>query len=359
MQVGLNRRQFLLAAAGGVCARPAAAAVSTLTNVNRWKTGNAINSPLAYADGRIHFSGNKTFGAMDPAKSSLLWERPLAFDSAAVFKPRLGGGLLIISGQKGMSAHAPESGELIWHYAAQMQTGVPFLGPESIYAGDGHEIVSLDLATGKVRWRHAGVPDTLASYAPAMAEGRVFAGPGDGRLYALSESDGSLLWEADRREEWQYLRQIHVSGEVLVAGSYKEKLFGIDVKTGAKHWEFNAGNFINSHHVANGTSYLWSPTGWIYAIDTGTGNVRWRRQTTDFDVNESNWGPMMAELVIDGHKLLALDMADTLHVLDAPDGSESVRYNVGYPVRHAVLPIPSAGLVFPLMSGEILLARMS
>ena len=361
MQVGHSRRSFLMLAAAGAFVRPAAASSLSgpgLQALGRWKTGNSTISPLAVNDGRIHFCGNKTFGSIDPAKASILWEKPLEADSPAVFKPRLGGGKLLISSQKGITAYSPESGERIWHYAARTQTGVPLLGPASVYAGDGHEIIALDLASGKERWRHAGVPDTLANYAPALAGDRILAGPGDGRLYALSEAEGALLWETDRRVEWQYLRQIYVSGDILVAGSYKEKLFGIDVKDGRKLWEFNAGNFINSHHVAGETAYLWSPTGWVYAINAKTGSVRWRHQTTDYDETESNWASLMAELVTHDGRLLALDMADTLHLLDMKDGSETGRYSVGDPVRHAVLPVSGQGLAFPLMSAEVLLTNV-
>lgn len=358
MQVGASRRAFLMMAAAGAVIRPAAAAETTLRTIGRWQTGNSVLSPLAASNGRIHFCGDKTFGAIDPARAQVLWELPLEEGTPAVFKPRLGGGLLVISSQKGIAAHLPETGERVWRYEARTQTGVPLLGPSAVFAGDGHEIISLDLADGSVRWRHAGVPDTLASYAPAHWQDRILAGPGDGRLYALSEADGALIWQADRHEEWQYLRQLHVSGDILVAGSYKEKLFGIDIKDGRKLWEFNAGNFINSHHVADETAYLWSPTGWVYAVNTKTGAVRWRHQTTDYDETGGNWASLMAELATHDGRLLALDMANTLHVLDLERGSETSRHGVGGSVRHAVLPVDGAGLAFPLTGGVALLTAM-
>jgi hypothetical protein len=78
----------------------------------------------------------------------------------------------------------------------------------------------------------------------------------------------SRAGSVERMAEWQYLRQLQVSGEVLVAGGYKEKLYGLDLADGRQRWAFSAGNFINSQHVADGVAYLWSPTGWLYAIDT-------------------------------------------------------------------------------------------
>ncbi|MBK8457097.1 MAG: PQQ-binding-like beta-propeller repeat protein [Phyllobacteriaceae bacterium] len=233
---------------------------------------------------------------------------------------------------------------------------MPLLAGEALYFGDGHEIVAVEARTGKERWRHAGVPDTLASYAPAISGDTVLAGPGDGRLYALSAADGEVLWRQDRSGEWQYLRQLHVHEGILVAGSYKEKLFGVAIADGRALWEFNAGNFINSHHVADGSAYLWSPTGFVYAIDATSGKVRWRHETTDYDSGAGNWASLMAELVVADGKLVALDMANIMHVLAVDDGAELARASVGEPIRHAVLPLPGAGFVFPSMRGELLLS---
>ena len=66
----------------------------------------------------------------------------------------------------------------------------------------------------------------------------------------------------------------------------------------------------------------------------------------------------MAELVTHDGRLLALDMADTLHLVDVQDGSETGRYSVGDPVRNAVLPVSGQGLAFPLMSAEVLLTNV-
>ncbi|MFZ4539946.1 MAG: PQQ-binding-like beta-propeller repeat protein [Propionivibrio sp.] len=85
----------------------------------------------------------------------------------------------------------------------------------------------------------------------------------NGVLYALSLADGALKWRLDDSREWQYIRQMYVSGQVLVAGTYTELLYGIAVDSGKILWKFKAGNFINSHHVAGGSAYLWSPTGSI------------------------------------------------------------------------------------------------
>jgi outer membrane protein assembly factor BamB len=190
-----------------------------------------------------------------------------------------------------------------------------------------------------------------------VAGDTVFFGPGDGRLYAVNRRDGKLKWKLDEKANWQYVRQMYVTGNVLVAGTYTEMLYGIHVDTGKIKWRFKAGNFINSHHVAGDTAYLWSPTGWIYAIDIDTGRVRWRHQTTRYGNNAANWGPMMAEIVTFENKLYCLDMNQVLHLLDVADGQELLRVPFGHNLRPSVSPLPDSRAVVATDAGDIQLVQ--
>lgn len=355
MQIRCGRRAFLAGAAAGLVFSPAASWSKTdaLKLRKRWATGNAVLSPPASDGASIYFCGDRRAGALDPVVDAPSWQFDLADDAALQFRPRVGGGRVVFCGQRNLSVHSAADGSLIWQRPATVQTGVPLVSDTQIVLGDGHEIVALDLATGKEQWRHAGVSDTLTNYAPVQSGSTIMGAPGDGRLYALDATSGQLLWQRDGREDWQYLRQLRVHGDILVGGSYKEKLFGISVADGHELWQFNAGNFINSHHVADGLAYLWSPTGFIYAIDAVTGVVRWHHETTDYDDNHANWGPLMAELVVADGKLLALDMFNVLHKLDAADGKALAHVKIPAAIRHAVLPLAGGGLAFPTHQGEI------
>jgi outer membrane protein assembly factor BamB len=360
MPIGAGRRLFLKTALASLCMAQTPVALSderSLSALRRWATGSTTLNPPAFGGGRIYFCGDRTLGVIAPDIAEPLWWRPHGFDGAAAFRPRLGGGLMICGGRHWIAAFDRASGETVWHHPAAIQTGVPLVTGDAIYFGDGHEIVARATASGALLWRFAGVPDTLVNYAPAISGGTLLAGSGDGRLYALSAAAGGLRWSIDGRQEWQYLRQLNVDGGILVAGSYKEKLFGIAVADGSRLWSFNAGNFINSHHVAAGSAYLWSPTGWIYAIDTATGAVRWRHQTTDYDNSSGNWASLMAELVAQDGKLYALAMDDVLHVLDLKTGDERLRIRVPARIRHAVLPLAGQGLAFPVAGGDLLVTE--
>ena len=354
----LSRRDLL----AGLVAGLACGLVGTAAQVQpsgpirrRWPTGNARLAPPARADGLVFYAGDKTVGAISPQRQEALWGGPHGLAGAAVFRPRAAGGRLICGGREELACWDLQGGERYWRYRPRVQAGVPLMTAGRTYLGDGHEIVALDNQSGAPVWRFAGVADTLVSYAPAISRDTLFVGPGDGRLYALGAGDGALRWTLDLSGQWQYLRQLHLSGDVLVVGGYREKLYGISTKDGAVLWSFNAGNFINSHCVSGDTAYLWSPTGWVYAIDTATGKARWRHRTTDYSDAAANWAAVMAELVVEDQRLYALVMDDVLHVLDAETGEPGARLLLPEPVRPSVLPIPGIGLVFATVQGDLIL----
>ena len=157
--------------------------------------------------------------------------------------------------------------------------------------------------------------------------------------------------------EWQYLRQLHLSGNVLVAGSYKEILYGIDVASG-KVCGTSMPATSSTRIMSLLASITWSPTGWLYAIDARNGAILWRHRTTDYRGGEHNWGALMAELVTQNGRLYALDLKNVLHVLDTARGEEISRHTLPEPVRPFVLPLAENALLFGTMDGALLLASL-
>ena len=355
----LTRRQLLAALflGGLVPAFAAGAATVVASTQRRWASGNHTLAPLALLNGQILFAGEQTLGRIDPQQTTPIWNLPHHLSSQAVYRPRAAGQSVIAGGQRELGAWQFDDGQPRWLHKAQIQIGTPFVTPERTYVGDGHALLALNNITGNIDWRFAGTPDTLGSYAPTVAGDSVFFGPGNGLLYALNRADGTLKWQVDDSKEWQYIRQMYVSAQVLVAGTYTELLYGIAVETGKILWKFKAGNFINSHHVAGDTAYLWSPTGWIYAINIQNGNVRWRHRTTLYGKSASNWGPMMAELVTLHNKLFCLDMNQVLHVLDVTTGDELLRLPFADNLRPTIVPLPGSSAVMASDTGDIQLVQ--
>jgi outer membrane protein assembly factor BamB len=114
---------------------------------------------------------------------------------------------LIITGSDGTSigvlaALERETGDLRWHLTDQR--GFPSdlaSWEDNLYvASNTDTLYCVDIESGSVRWSfHGGeaIDDSRWSGAPAAVNGRVFFGPRDGILYALSADSGTVLWERD------------------------------------------------------------------------------------------------------------------------------------------------------------------
>ena len=350
----ISRRGFLLSAIA--CGFPAGAIAGPLARPRRiveWDSGSEVLAPLTLHQGNVLFAGDRTIGRIDLKTSKVAWKHAHGLSDEAVYRPRAVGKQMLVGSLHELGAWDLARGRRTWLRRAAIQMGVPFVSQKVSYVGDGHELLAVDNSNGEVRWKFAGVLDTLSSYAPVQWGDTVYWGPGDGILYAIHATSGHLKWRLDRSAEWQYLRQIYVGNGVLVAGTYKELLLGISLEDGKVLWAFNAGNFINSHHVAGTTAYLWSPTGWVYAIDILSGEVLWRHQTTNYGQSSGNWGAMMAEIVVHGGLLYALDMNNVLHLLDVEDGREIRRIAFQQELRPVVLPGNGSWAVVATDSGRI------
>ena len=366
-----GRRQCLRVALAAVLALGLGAALpplaraqsSQLPILRRWPTGDRQLVPTTRLGPQVIFAGENRLGLLDPAEDIITWHIAHQLPGPATFRPRSNGEIIVCGGLAEIAGWHPGEDRARWRYRARDQIGTPCLAQNRLFFGDGHELIAVDSEKGTILWRFATVPDTRISYAPVVVDDRVIFGPGDGRLIALSANDGTPHWIIDRMADWQYLRQLQLAtltdgSQILVAGSYKEKLHGIDLANGAQRWAFSAGNFINSQHVAKGVAYLWSPTGWVYAIDLESGRPRWRHQTTDYRGGVHNWGAMLAELLSDATRLYALDLNHVLHILSLDDGRALFDLKLPERVRPFVQLLDAGQVLLASETGDLLLGEL-
>ena len=147
-------------------------------------------------------------------------------------------------------------------------------------------VYAVNSRTGRVVWRRSFGPYcTFAS--PTVSRGIVYQtflpapcdyGPRDhpGFTAALRASDGRILWEyfGPPSESATLLHR-----GTLYFGSWDHHLYALDVR-GRKprlRWRFEADEELNSSPAyADGTIYIGSDGGYVYAVDAGTGKLRWR-----------------------------------------------------------------------------------
>ena len=126
---------------------------------------------------------------------------------------------------------------------------------------------------------------------PAIgADGTVYVGSEDNKIYALDGKTGSKQWEFETGDRVESSPAIGADGTVYV-GSYDNKIYALN-PDGTKQWEFETkGDVLSSPAIgADGTVYVGSYDNKIYALNPD-GTKQWEFETGD-NVNllPRHWG---------------------------------------------------------------------
>ena len=96
----------------------------------------------------------------------------------------------------GVSTSAPPAQlKLLWKYeAGDSVDSSPAIADGAVYFGSlTGDLTSLDLSTGKVRWKYA-TGGSIGESSPAVAGGTVYIGDGNGVVHAVRAADGQKFW---------------------------------------------------------------------------------------------------------------------------------------------------------------------
>ncbi len=137
-------------------------------------------------------------------------------------------------------------------------------------AGDGG-VYAVDAGTGEEIWRYQAVSGISSS--PAVIMGVVYIGSEDGTLYALNAADGGGLWTVTGL---QANASPVVVGNALYVGDEDGYLRALDTATGEEFWRapLNAAA-DRSPAVADGVVYQGSSDGVLHTFDAITGEPGW------------------------------------------------------------------------------------
>jgi alcohol dehydrogenase (cytochrome c) len=121
-----------------------------------------------------------------------------------------------------------------------------------IYTNTGRRTVAVDATNCALKWRHIYTPDDQelrqSSRGPAVLDGRVFRGTGDGRLIALDAATGRLLWKnvigspglsefaSGAPLAWQGVVYMGIGGG---DAGIRGRVMAFDAATGREIWRFN------------------------------------------------------------------------------------------------------------------------
>ncbi len=303
------------------------------------------------------FHGNNAhtgvYDAAGPKQSgSVRW----AFKAggAIVTSPAVADGVVYIAAMDGhLYAIDQETGKEKWNFKSRMPiaSSPAVVGGALYFVSSAGSLVAMDIKTGQPKWVFAieyerkfeaknlhglpsaaqTIPDAwdIFTSSPAVANGKVFFGSGDGNVYAVDAQTGTLQWKFATKDV------VHSSPAVVnntvYIGSWDSYLYAIDADTGQEKWSFKTGEdntihnqvgFQGSPTVVDGTVYVGCRDAHVYAVDAATGRKKW-----DYPTSKS-W-VIGTPAVRDGMVYVGTSDSSSFMALDAKTGRLRFNFKAG------------------------------
>ena len=193
----------------------------------------------------------------------------------------------------------PDDLELLWSFeTAGEVVSSPAVADGKVFVGScDDKIYCLDENTGRLLWSFETAGEVASS--PAVVDGKVFVGscdidrPYDNKIYCLDENTGELIWSFETGDDVHSSPAV-TNGKVFV-GSHDSNIYCLDENTGELIWSFETGGYLvmprygynridqvwSSPAVVDGKVFVGSDSNYIYCLDETTGEKIWHYQTGD------------------------------------------------------------------------------
>jgi len=229
-----------------------------------------------------------------------------------VTSPAVADGVVYIGSLDGhLYAIDQETGKEKWNFKSSRPiASSPAVVDGTLYfVSSAGALVAIDTATGKPKWVFAAeyerkfeakglhgypssaqtIPDAwdIFTSSPAVANGTIYFGSGDGGVYAVDAASGLVRWKFATGDV------VHASpavvGGTVYVGSWDSYLYALDAETGQQRWSFKSGDdaamhnqvgFQSSPAVVDGTVFVGCRDAHVYALDAATGRKKWDYPTS-------------------------------------------------------------------------------
>lgn len=303
------------------------------------------------ADRLYYLSQKNSLAVLDTANG----KRIATSDYQADFQAGVGGGdgtLLLATRQGELVAIEADTLQLRWKTLMSSEIlSLPQIedGVVVVRTNDG-KIAALDSFTGAHLWSHDRPAPALTlrgTSAPLVINGAVFAGMDNGRLIAITLSNGQLGWETTvgigrGRSEIERLIDIDsdpiLIGNQLFAAAYQDRLVSLEPNSGQMIWERPMSTRLPLA-ADNSALYAVSTEDDIWAVTQASGSAVWRQEA----LKRRRLSP---PLVV-GSFVFVGDYQGYLHCLDTTTGELLGR------VRAASKPIAAR----PVSAGDAVIIK--
>jgi eukaryotic-like serine/threonine-protein kinase len=166
---------------------------------------------------------------------------------------------------------------------------------------------------------------------PVIADGVVYLGDMDGKVYAWRLADGQEVWS--RKFESGFIAAPALRGDLLYIGDIDGKFYALDIKTGEPKWSFAADSEIdNGANFWRENVLFGSQDANLYCLNATSGELVWKLAIQD---------QIRCMPTVVGDRSFVAGCDSTLHIIDLTQGKEA-----------AAVPIEAPTGVTPAVLGD-------
>jgi outer membrane protein assembly factor BamB len=324
------------------------------------------SGPPALHDGVLYVNERGSLAAVDAADGSVRWRRRTAPESGTLDggggPPTVAGGQVVVTSESALKAFELD-GTTNWSLAGFFD-GSPAVVDGLVLADAGSELVAVEAADGRVRWRFSDAPtdpELAASLVSTVTAGDGAAyvvardrapEPAVTRLYAIELADGSVRWR--RRVGPGYSHAPAVAGgavHLVTTLEGEATLVAVSTADGSVRWRLPLGaRTAAPPAVRDGDgAYAGSDDG-VRAVETD-GRVRWHVEEGD---PEDEWREIDLPFIEAGAPFAASDAVyapahiDESNVTYAFDPATGERRRLEFSAER---PVFADGLAFDVREG--------
>lgn len=289
--------------------------------------------PAVVVDGQLYLAhGGGDVGRLDVKSGALAWV--VTLDDTLTGGPGADGDLVLVGTHKAqLVALDAATGKERWRSRLSSETlAVPRLAGDIVIVQciDG-QVLAFDRKDGKQRWSYSRTTPALTlrgTSSPQIVDERVIAGFADGVLVALSLKTGEVQWEstvAIPRGRNDLERLVDIDGlfraddGVIYVVSFQGRIAAVSSSDGSLLWTRDMSSYTG---LAVGVSqvFVTDAQGQVWGLDRRTGATLWRQdQLKEREVS----APALA-----GGQVAVADFEGFVHWLSPDDGRFTARLSM-------------------------------
>jgi outer membrane protein assembly factor BamB len=228
--------------------------------------------------------------AFDASTGSRIWQQ----DVDQMVVTGIGGGdnAVYVGTQEGQVFALNEAdGSQKWSQTLTSEVLAPVSGNEYIVAArtsDGR-VSGLSPETGDILWsyqRNVPLLSLRGASRPVVAGDKVIAGYDNGKLVALSATDGKVIWEksvAVPRGRTELDRLVDIDADPVVIDdtvyvvTFQGNVAAVDIDTGKINWSREMSSKTGLAAVYSDAVYISDEDGYVWAVQDLSGDALWRQ----------------------------------------------------------------------------------